>query len=217
MARGTPLKWIQAQGGWTTAKLLLDVYGHFLPSEYTGYTDALSRPLSAPYTHPDRRSPADGQGDGAASSTRGTGFRTSAFVHHPQIPDHALYRPAALLEELADVGGDRGVTPRSRTRSSRRSRDTFGQDEVGLAALGVVAEGVRCVALRRPLHRAVADVSPKCSLQLVAVPSGFDRTLVDEQPPATGPEGTERGVSVIMGLQGEADLRGSVAVDRRSL
>jgi integrase len=35
MARGTPLKWIQAQGGWTTAKLLLDVYGHFLPSEYT--------------------------------------------------------------------------------------------------------------------------------------------------------------------------------------
>ncbi|MDJ0848498.1 MAG: site-specific integrase [Myxococcota bacterium] len=35
MARGTPLKWIQAQGDWTTAKLLLDVYGHFLPSEYT--------------------------------------------------------------------------------------------------------------------------------------------------------------------------------------
>jgi integrase len=33
MARGTPLKWIQAQGGWTTATLLLDVYGHFLPSE----------------------------------------------------------------------------------------------------------------------------------------------------------------------------------------
>jgi integrase len=32
MARGTPLKWIQAQGGWTTAKLLLDVYGHFLPA-----------------------------------------------------------------------------------------------------------------------------------------------------------------------------------------
>jgi integrase len=48
MARGTPLKWIQAQGGWTTAKLLLDVYGHFLPTEYTGYADALSRPRDAP-------------------------------------------------------------------------------------------------------------------------------------------------------------------------
>jgi hypothetical protein len=25
---------LQAEGSWTTAKLLLDVYGHFLPSEY---------------------------------------------------------------------------------------------------------------------------------------------------------------------------------------
>jgi hypothetical protein len=48
MAWGTPLEWIQAPGGWTTAKLLLDVYGHFLPSEYTGYSDALSRPANAP-------------------------------------------------------------------------------------------------------------------------------------------------------------------------
>ncbi len=42
MARGTPLKWIQAQGGWASAKVLLDVYGHHLPSESTGYADALS-------------------------------------------------------------------------------------------------------------------------------------------------------------------------------
>jgi hypothetical protein len=35
-------------GGWTMAKLLLDVYGHFLPSEYTGYADALSQPHNAP-------------------------------------------------------------------------------------------------------------------------------------------------------------------------
>ena len=30
MARRTPLKWIQEQGGWTTAKVWLDTYGHFM-------------------------------------------------------------------------------------------------------------------------------------------------------------------------------------------
>lgn len=44
MARGTPLKWIQAQGGWTTAKLPLDACGHFLLSEYTGLR---GRPVTA--------------------------------------------------------------------------------------------------------------------------------------------------------------------------
>ena len=40
LARGTPIKWIQAQGR-SSAKLLLDWYGHFLPSEQHGYADAL--------------------------------------------------------------------------------------------------------------------------------------------------------------------------------
>jgi integrase len=42
MARGTPLKWIQEQGGWTTAKLLLDTYGHYMPTESAGFSDALT-------------------------------------------------------------------------------------------------------------------------------------------------------------------------------
>lgn len=42
MAHGTPLKWIQAQGGWFSAKMLFDVYGHFMPEESSGYADALS-------------------------------------------------------------------------------------------------------------------------------------------------------------------------------
>ena len=42
MARLTPLKWIQEQGGWTTAKVLLDTYGHFMPTEARGYADALT-------------------------------------------------------------------------------------------------------------------------------------------------------------------------------
>jgi len=51
LARGTNLKWIQTMGGWSSAKLLLDLYGHFLPTESTGYADALSgagRPYTAP-------------------------------------------------------------------------------------------------------------------------------------------------------------------------
>ena len=52
MARGTNLKWIQAQGGWASAKLLLDTYGHFLPTETTGYADALSGDPRRPYTAP---------------------------------------------------------------------------------------------------------------------------------------------------------------------
>ena len=46
MARGTNLKWIQAQGGWASAKMLLDVYSHFMPTECAGYADALTAPDS---------------------------------------------------------------------------------------------------------------------------------------------------------------------------
>ena len=48
MARGTPLKWIQEQGGWTTAKVLLDTYGHFMPTESRGFADALAAASDAP-------------------------------------------------------------------------------------------------------------------------------------------------------------------------
>jgi hypothetical protein len=36
-----PLKWIQEQGGWASAKVLLDTYGHFMPSESHGFADAI--------------------------------------------------------------------------------------------------------------------------------------------------------------------------------
>ena len=42
MARGTNLKWLQHQGGWSSAKVLLDTYGHFMPTETTGYADILA-------------------------------------------------------------------------------------------------------------------------------------------------------------------------------
>jgi integrase len=55
MARGTNLKWIQAQGGWASAKVLLDWYGHHLPTEMTGYADALSNGPGRPQTAPRRK------------------------------------------------------------------------------------------------------------------------------------------------------------------
>ena len=107
LAPGTPpSSWLQAHGGWTTAKLLLDVYGHFLPSEYTGYADALSQPPNAPYTHPEALVPADAPDDGAASPTSSTGFRLPAGGDDAKVSDHALHGAAALLEELGDVDGD---------------------------------------------------------------------------------------------------------------
>jgi hypothetical protein len=52
MARGTNIKWIQTAGGWTSAKMLLDVYGHYLPTESAGFADALTGPpRSADGTH----------------------------------------------------------------------------------------------------------------------------------------------------------------------
>ena len=51
-------------GGWASAKLLLDLYGHFLPTETTGFADALDgtkRQYAAPnrddLTDPSRRAP----------------------------------------------------------------------------------------------------------------------------------------------------------------
>ena len=48
----TPIKWVQVQGGWASAKLLLDWYGHFLPSEHHGFADALATALDGAQTAP---------------------------------------------------------------------------------------------------------------------------------------------------------------------
>ena len=51
LARGSNLKWVQETGGWSSAKMLLDVYGHFLKSESSGYADALT-PVDGPQAAP---------------------------------------------------------------------------------------------------------------------------------------------------------------------
>lgn len=52
MARSTPVEWIQAQRGWASAKVLLDTYGHYLPTEAAGLADALGDALEWPYAAP---------------------------------------------------------------------------------------------------------------------------------------------------------------------
>ncbi len=42
---GSSIKWIQKQGGWASAKMLLDVYGHRMPNEMSGYSANLAPEL----------------------------------------------------------------------------------------------------------------------------------------------------------------------------
>ena len=61
LSRGTNLLWVQQQGGWTSAKTLLDTYAHFLPSEVAGFADVLAAPDGTIRHHPSRAtSPAYG-------------------------------------------------------------------------------------------------------------------------------------------------------------
>ena len=58
LARGTNLMWVQEAGGWTSAKMLLDVYGHFMPTESAGFADAITVPdgtQAAPTPQPRHR------------------------------------------------------------------------------------------------------------------------------------------------------------------
>jgi integrase len=41
LAKGTPIEWVRRMGGWASAKMLLDVYGHFIPREMQGHSNAL--------------------------------------------------------------------------------------------------------------------------------------------------------------------------------
>jgi hypothetical protein len=43
--------WVQAQGGWASPRILLDVYAHFLPGDHHGFADALTMPKDGPGRH----------------------------------------------------------------------------------------------------------------------------------------------------------------------
>ena len=99
MARGTPLNWILEQGGWTTAKLLLDTYGHFMPSESRGFSDALAAPDGAQTALGEKRVAGARRVD-AGSAVVSRSSDEVLVSDRPQVPDHALDRTAALFHEF---------------------------------------------------------------------------------------------------------------------
>jgi len=54
LAAGTPVHWVQKQGGWASAKMLLDVYGHFVPKQGANYAANLEPDLQPAATRADR-------------------------------------------------------------------------------------------------------------------------------------------------------------------
>jgi integrase len=125
MARGTPLKWIQAQGGWTTAKVLLDTYGHYLPTETRGFADVLSATSNGPPAAPDLvavpappdYAPATPRNSKRPSDTESSTGPRSPIMHFTEPP------PFLRNSETSTVIG---VTPRSRIWSSSRSETPAG-------------------------------------------------------------------------------------------
>ncbi len=124
MARGTPLKWIQEQGGWTTAKLLLDTYGHYLPSESRGFADALTA-QNAPPAHPRADRVAEARPGYAETAALVRGSESSPSAIGPRSPIMHLTEPPPFLRNSETSIGS-GVTPRSRTWESRRSERPAG-------------------------------------------------------------------------------------------
>ena len=114
LARGTPIKWIQTQGGWTTAKVLLDTYGHFMADESRGHADALSTPADGSMRQPGAtpvapsalpRSEVRYPVEESASSDSATG---------PRSPIMHLTEPPPFLRN-SDTSIRTGSTSRSRT------------------------------------------------------------------------------------------------------
>ncbi len=114
LARGTPIKWVQQQGGWTTAKVLLDTYGHYMPDEMRGYADALAAAPNGPPAAPTRNGdtkPTASQPDSLDFSwvSEAVGEDTT-----PRSPIMHFTEPPPFFRNSETSTGI-GVTPRSLT------------------------------------------------------------------------------------------------------
>ncbi len=125
LSRGTPIKWVQTQGGWTTAKVLLDTYSHFMPSEMYGFADALAAGNGTPA--------APGTEDAGAGDDPRPEIDQFSWVYGaepesttPRSPIMHFTEPPPFLRN-SETSATRGVTPRSRTWESRRSETPPGR------------------------------------------------------------------------------------------
>jgi integrase len=125
MARGTPLKWIQEQGGWTTAKVLLDTYGHFMPTEARGFADALTTGPERPYAAPPSGIARAISGSSNESEGDSAPYAAAAPTITPRSPIMHLTEPPPFLRNSETSTGT-GMTPRSRISPSSLSERPSG-------------------------------------------------------------------------------------------
>jgi hypothetical protein len=120
LSRGTPIKWVQAQGGWTTAKVLLDTYADYMPEETRGFADRLFGVENAPPAH--LRAAVGSQEVPTNAETR-EGSEDSADAQvstGPRSPIMHFTLPPPFFRN-SDTSTTTGFTPRSRTCAWRRS------------------------------------------------------------------------------------------------
>ena len=85
MAENTPLKWIQEQGGWSSAKVLLDTYGHIMPTESRGFADRLAAVDGTNAAQPESREESDGPG-GCQDVAESMGYGDTEIDVTPRSP-----------------------------------------------------------------------------------------------------------------------------------
>ena len=125
MARATPIKWIQEQGGWTTATVLLDTYAHYLPTESAGYADALTATPNGPRTAPDQSRQVASRGGGAETDDDTESYEDGASATHPRSPIMHFTLPPPFLRN-SETSTVIGVVPRSWTWPRRSSETPAG-------------------------------------------------------------------------------------------
>ena len=87
--------WVQQAGGWTSAKMLLDVYGHYMPTETRGFADVLTATDGAetaldrePRQRAPRRATANaGKNRGVAVEPTIRIERTTCSLRDPEEPE----------------------------------------------------------------------------------------------------------------------------------
>ena len=114
MARGTPLKWIQTQGGWTTAKVLLDTYGHIMPTESGGFADALTASPNGPQTAPDSAPRLRAVGSALESEDDSGSYDDGESSVQPRSPIMHFTDPPPFFRN-SETSATIGSTPQRRT------------------------------------------------------------------------------------------------------
>ena len=105
---------MQAQGGWTTAKILLDTYADYMPEETRGFADRLFTAENAPEAHPQQAAALAGPDPGAELLEVPENSYDDASSTGPRSPIMHFTLPPPFFRN-SDTSTTTGFTPRSRT------------------------------------------------------------------------------------------------------